>query len=339
MKIYKLKESDLVNIIKRVIAEQETQYNYVCQPVSEKSTNIKDLPEILKIWGSYEKINEELNKRSQLYMSKLGKNSTRAACEISLVQIRPNYKDKNLFVIDGLNNFIYLFDKDSNFVISGEILKGQTKQSEDAAKIAKALVSYKERVKSLGLVWDGYKYVKKDNPKKTYSEEEVFDIILKKAKDENSAFLPAGIYSTSDKLVDKSNYYGGSKNLLPLKTTTGESLTQAIHGYVKTAERTNAMSIAEKLIGDPRNPKLTDEFLNALKDGLNLNLSYGCINVSANFLPYLQKYGPSSYVFNLFETEDNYLVNNTMDYFNKMLTIPQCVSPEKLGAINISTLA
>lgn len=320
MKVIKLKEADLVRIIKRVIKEQETPKQYACQVVSEKSTNIKDLPQLLKIWGSYENINNELNTRSQQYMSKLGENSVRAACEIALIQIRPNYKDKNLFVIDGLNNFIYLFDKDSKFVASGPIIKGSTKQSNDAKEIAKALITYKQIVEKL----------------KTQGKTPSFENFLNYIKTNKIAFFPSGIYQSVGKLVDKPDMFGSKQNLLPLQTLDGSKLTQAIHGYVTNKERTTIMSTAEKLVNSSNNTQLSKEFITAINKDLNMNLSYGCINVTANFLPFLQKYGPNSYVFVLSDTEDNYLAQNGMNYFNNALTSPQCLSPEKLGASPIS---
>ena len=323
MKVIKLKESDLVKLVKRVIKEQQTPAQYTCQVVSEKSTNIKDLPELLKIWGSYEKINQELSSRSQLYMSKLGEQSVRAACEIALIQIRPNYKGKTLFVIDGKNNFIYLFDQNSNFVTSGPIIKGENKQSSDAQQIAKALVSSQQiadalRAKGLPFTTENFYAYTKSN---------------------KIEFIPSGIYYSDKNLIDQPGMFGKTNNLLPLKTLDGSRMIQAIHGYVTSKERTQAMSLAEKLVSNPKNPTLTKEFIDAISTDLNLNLSYGCINVSANFLPYLQKYGPNSYVFVLSDTDDNYLANNTTNYFNNLLTNPNCLSPEKLGAVPASNIA
>jgi hypothetical protein len=323
MKVIKLKESDLVKIVKGVIQEQQTPAQYACQVVSEKSTNIKDLPELLKIWGSYEKINQELNTRSQQYMSKLGQDSVRAACEIALIQIRPNFKNKNLFVLDGINNFIYLFDQNSNFVTSGPIIKGENKQSSDALQISNALVSSQQiadKLKAQGLPFtteNFYAYTEKNNIE----------------------FIPSGIYYSEKSLVDQPGMYGKTNNLLPLKTLDGNKMIQAIHGYVTSKQRTQAMALAEKLVNDPKNPTLTKQFIDAINKDLNLNLSHGCINVTANFLPYLQKYGPSSYVFVLSDSENNYLANNTTNYFNNLLTNPNCLSPEKLGAVPTSNLA
>jgi hypothetical protein len=60
----------------------------------------------------------------------------RTACEISFIKIRPKFNGKSFFVVDTLQNLIYLFDSSGKFVAKSQTLDGEDAQSQDVKKIA-----------------------------------------------------------------------------------------------------------------------------------------------------------------------------------------------------------
>lgn len=311
-----------------------------CQVITPNS-DIKDLQQIVDSWkksypdvDTYSLINRMINRYAESYRSQ--GIPQRTSCELGLIKIRPGYKDKNLFVVDSLNKLIYLYDNLGKFIAKSEIISGKNKQSLDPKTVANALLTWNQSAEKAGFKWVPNKgYVDTTDKNRKYSE----DIIFSNINKQKTRFLPKGIYTTGKSLSDNKSFAGKEDNVLSLFDNDKE-IAQAIHGYYIEQPRTEALKKAEQVLSNPNDPKVGQEFLNLVnKGGVNLSQSYGCINVPNNFLEYLRKYGTNSYVFNIGEDKENYLVNNTENYFNKMMNSQSCPSPQSLGAMTIDNIA
>jgi hypothetical protein len=312
----------------------------MCQVITPKS-DIKDLPQIVDSFKKkypkvevYSLINRIINKYSKNYIA--NGIPQRTACELSLIQIRPGYKDKNVFIIDTLNKLIYLYDSQGKFIAKSEVISGKDEQSSDPKTVAKALLSVDSLVKSAGFKWEkGKGYVDTTGKNRKFDSNLIFSDINK----DKTRFLPKGIYTTGKSLETDKEFAGKEDNLLRL-FDGNKKLIQAIHGYYVEQPRIEAIRKAEQVLSNPNDPKVSQEFLNLVSSGgVNLSQSYGCINLPTKFLPYIKKYGTNSYVFNLGEDKENYLVNNTENYFDKMQNSQSCPSPKSLGAISVNNIA
>jgi hypothetical protein len=282
-------------------------------------------------------MNRQLTRLSSSYQ-KIGI-PQRTACEIAYIQIRPEYMKRYSFILDTskTSKLIYLFDSNGKFIAKSFILSGMNVQSNNAQQIARSLLSWGEQVRNAGFKVVGDQWVDATGKNRKYSPDIIYAIIKKN----KSTFLPKGIY-VGGSMSTENDYVGGKNNLLLMKPAGKNStqMAQAIHGYYIEKPRTVAMNAARKLLNSPTDPNVTNEFLNALKEGkINLSQSYGCINLPPEFITYIQKYGPNSFIFNISEDKTNYLVDNTVNYINKMSTSVGCPSPESLGARSINNIA
>jgi hypothetical protein len=311
-----------------------------CQVITPKS-DIKDLEQIVNSFKKsnpkvdpYLLINRTMNKYADSYKSQ--GIPLRTSCQLALIKIRPDYKDKNSFVVDSLNKLIYLYDTLGKFIAKDEIISGKDKQSLDPKVVAKSLLDWDKQVKGVGFKWVPNKgYVDTTGKNRKFSE----NIIFSETNKSKTRFLPKGIYTTGASLEDDKAFAGKTDNLLRL-FDGNKQILQAIHGYYVEQPRTEVLKKAEQVLSKPNDPKVGQEFLNLVnKGGVDFSQSYGCINVSNRFLPYLRKYGPNSYVFNIGEESENYLVNNTENYFDKMMNSQSCPSPQSLGAMDINSVA
>lgn len=302
----------------------------MCPVLSSSSRDIEDLNKILALWKSFDKINEVINKWAVYYKS--SGITDRVSCQIALNKIRPAYKDKNLIIIDSLQHLIYIFAPDGKFIAKSEMISGKNKQSQSPEVIAQALKTTEETAKDLGFKWDPSqrKFVDTTGKGRKFSNDLIYDMIDKT----KSRFLPKGTYTTSSKIESDPEYAGRVQNLIHLMKGD-KVLNQAIHGYYLEAPRTKALAVADKVISNPNDPKVSKEFLDLISGGkVNLSYSYGCINVPTDFVDEIRKYAANAYVFNIGETGNNYLVDNVENFFEKMTTQPSCPSPRSLGAEN-----
>jgi peptidoglycan hydrolase-like protein with peptidoglycan-binding domain len=259
----------------------------------------------------------------------------RTSCEISFIKLRPEFTKKPFFVVDTRENLIYLFGTDGQFVAKSYTLDGAHGQSQDAKKIAQALMTFEEEMTSIGLSWDSKTRKYKDSKGKTVENytDKFYDNIDKIG----ARFFPKGIYSIHNLSTDK-EYAGGSNNIFNIKTLDGKQISQAIHGFYNEPPRVEALQRLKSKMGksfNPENPNVPQEFIDEVTKYLNTskyNRSYGCINVPADFLEKAKPYAKQKpMVFIIGETENNYLVNNSDDFFNKMGQGEDCVNPAKLG--------
>jgi peptidoglycan hydrolase-like protein with peptidoglycan-binding domain len=305
-----------------------------CPTITPKS-DLKDLTQIVQYWSkaypkveTYGLINRMINRHANNYKAK--GIPERTSCEIALIQVRPGYKDKNGFILDSKNKLLYLFDREGSFIAKTQVITGKNKQSQDPKVIANALMIWSEKAGKLGFKWENGKgYVDTTGKNRKYHHDLVYDASSKN----KTKFLPKGIYTTSTKIKDDKDYAGQKQNLIHLTDGLGREIAQAIHGYYIEQPRTQALNKAKEVLSNPDNPEVGNEFLKLVSGNrVNLSQSYGCINIPENFLGYLREYGQNSYVFNMGEDQENYLVNNTQNYFNKMTSSESCPSPQSLGA-------
>lgn len=260
----------------------------------------------------------------------------RLSCEISFIKLRPEFTKKPFFVVDTRQNLIYLFGGDGQFVAKSYTLDGAHGQSQDAKKIAQALMTFEEEMNSIGLKWDSSARKYKDSKGKTV--ENYTDRFYDNIDKIGARFFPKGIYSINNLSTD-TEYVGGSNNIFNIKTLDGKQISQAIHGFYNEPPRVEALQRLKSKMGksfNPENPNVPQEFIDEVTKYLNstkYNKSYGCINVPVDFLNKAKPYASQKpMVFVIGETEDNYLVNNSNDFFNKMGQGEDCVNPAKLGS-------
>ena len=216
------------------------------------------------------------------------------------------------------------------FIAKDVVITGYNKQSNDTKLIARALLTWDEECNQEGFKYiEGKGYVDTTGKNRRYDPELIYA-----ATDRDKArFLPRGIFNTSSELESDFSYAGQSDNIISLSDLDGKNLSQAIHGYYIEQPRIAALNKAKEVLSKPNDPSVSKEFLDLVASkSINLSQSYGCINVPSEFLPTLRKYMTNSYVFNISEDENNYLVQNAENYFNKTTSSPVCPSPKSLGA-------
>ena len=275
-------------------------------------------------------IDRMINRDAEMFKQTIPAISQQGACEVASVGRRPQYDNKNIFIIDSPNKRIFLFSaKNKNgarSLVAQDIMQdGKNKQRNDSVSIANSFKTYGEVFRKL-----------ENELKRTPTESEVWGVFDK----EKSRFLPAGIYQGTQAYADQKNYAGEGKNVLAIKNWLGKEVGQALHGYYKGDNRVPFMEKALSIVKNPNNPKEIEKFTEEMKNsGLKMDFSYGCINVPPRFVKYLSQYGPNSFIFNIAEDNKNYLAQNTENYFEKMQNSESCPSPKSLGAVDVSSIA
>lgn len=341
-----------INAIKTIIYNEKPSSSKPTSPTQNKPVQPKPAPkfcptinanskQIYDINGIYNYYVKQLNKtgnsvwtyvNNEIEKKALNYNKTikddRISCQIALNCVRPLVRNFNLIVVDTLQQLIYLFGPQGNFIAKDAIISGKNKQSTDPKTIANALVSYNEAVIKSGFKWvDGKGYVDQTGKNRKWDVEYVYDWVDKS----KTRFVPSGVYGLGKKISD-AEYAGGTDNVRGLMKGNKE-LFAAIHGYYIEDKRTNAIQKARNYIGNVTNPEAKKQFQDVISTGnLNLDMSYGCINLSVPFLNILKKYWDSAKVFVVSESSTNYLVNNPVEYFDKNMNSQSCPSPQALGA-------
>ena len=319
------------------IQTDQAPLKQICPKITNTS-NLERFDTKNKTQSQLNDINATINRYSVEYTNQ--GIPTRISCQAALNKIRPGFKDKNLIIVDSREHLIYIYDKNNKFIAKDVVITGAHSQSQESQKIASAFVTIEEWITKQGYTQikpiDVFKYKgaligdwvdsKGNLMNKQKMEDLGYDMLTKMG----TRFLPKGIYGTTDTKTD-SHYTGGENNIVHIKKGD-KIISQAIHGYFKEESRTVALNAAKKLLSDPTNPSVSKEFLKAanLKQ-INLSHSYGCINVPERMVPYLEKYIADSYVFNIGEDQNNYLVQNSETFFKKMEE-PFCPSPQSFGA-------
>jgi peptidoglycan hydrolase-like protein with peptidoglycan-binding domain len=274
-------------------------------------------------------IDRMINRDAQAFKQTVRGISQQGACQVASISRRPQYDNKSVFIIDSPNKRIFLFSaKDKNqgrtLIAQDILIDGKQKQRNDVVSVAKSFQTYGEKWKEL-----------KKELKREPTEDEVWAAIDK----DGTRFLPAGIYQGGEtKTYPK--YTGGQNNLLIIRNWMGKEVGQALHGYYAGDSRAPFMEKALSIVKNPNDPKQIENFANEMRNkGLKMDFSFGCINLPPRFVKYLQQYGPGSFIFNIAEDNNNYLVQNTENYFDKMQNSESCPSPKSLGAVDINSMA
>ena len=306
-----------------------------CPTINGASTQIYDIQAIYNYYvkklnktgnSVWTYINQQINEKALNYNKSI--KDDRISCQIALNCVRPLNRNFNLIVVDTLQQLIYLFDPNGNFIAKDAIISGKNKQSTDPKTIATALLTWEEAAQKNGFKWvSGKGYVDQTGKNRKYDHEIIYDWVDKT----KTRFTPPGVYGLGNKQSDN-EYAGGTDNLISLMKGNKE-LTQAIHGYYIEQPRIQALKAARNYLGDITNPEAKKQFQDAVSSGkLNLDMSYGCINLSVPFLNILKKYWDSAKVFVVSESSTNYMVNNPVNYFDKNMNSQSCPSPQALGA-------
>ena len=246
-------------------------------------------------------IDDKIKKSSELYL-KMGI-PERISYQMGYNLIRKDYKGKNSIILDTKLKLLYVFDKNGKFIAKTPIISGMDTQSNEPEKIKVSLMSWDEMTKYIGFKWNDYAgYIDVNGKNREYSDDLVYNEISRT----KTRFLPKGIYTTSTKMTDESSYFGKTKNQLMLFHEEKE-LSHAIHSYYPSQIRKNVFKKLETFITKPTNPKISNEYYTIIKN-INMNLSYGCFNVPPEFLPILRKFCIDSFVFNLGEEDNDYLL-------------------------------
>ena len=309
------------------LKEENVQNVQACPVVSQNSTNIKDLQEIIANVTQkfpkdepYSKLNSIINTEKNNFTSQ--GIPQRIACEISLQLQRTSFAGKNIIIIDTNKGqqLMYIFDSNKKFVARDFVISGKDAQSKNEDIIKKSLTNYVTTMAQ--------------NPQlKTDNQ---FFAYLEKNK---SRFLPSGIYVSVAKGFDPGeagNTEGANQIFMsPNKDNAGanDALNQALHGFMKSdSVRGIMMNKATSALNSPTNPSVPKEFYDLLnRTDFKSKLSNGCINVPERMVQYLVQYGQNSVILNLSEDEGNYLVSNGKNFLQKSGG-ESCPSPQSLGA-------
>ena len=248
--------------------------------------------------------------------------------------------DSPFFIYDPKENLIFLFENADKFVAKTQVVDGADMQRE--IKNAKAM-TVDDWCKASGLEISPYHCT--DPSTKTQKSP-----IYKVLENLKERFLPKGIYKISS-LGRNEGYTGAGKNVWNLTDVkTGKEQTAAIHGIPNLEQRLTASSDLEALINsDIKSGKVPQQYLNAAKLIASANQSYGCVGVPAKFVesPEVKSilesgdkwYKKSVRVFVMGDTGKDYLVQNSVEFFDKLSGKGEsCVSPQSLAS-KMSTMA
>ena len=263
-------------------------------------TNSSDINVIFK------KINEDINTNSLQY--KTAGIPDRISCQMAFVKLRPQFLDKKTIVTDSINQLIYLFDENSNFLAKDPLISGRNKQNKDLKFIAD--MTFEEKKEYLT-----------NKFKKVPTNDQIMDL---------ASFLNPGVYQAGTSVTDKS-YAGSGTNINYLtKVSDGKLVGPAIHGVKPTSQRLLALKNATTQIGsNSETPKVSGKYLQNV-NSYKLELSSGCLNLNKEFIDKYSLTIENSFLFNISEDKENYYVNN----FNPLITDPtKCYSPKSLGAV------
>ena len=231
-------------------------------------------------------------------------------------------KSKSFFIFDSKYNLLYLFSPTYQLIAYTSVVDGADPQKEK-----NEIYTTADWCKASGL---------KSTPHlctdETGSYKSPYYATLLKLRER---FLAKGIYSI-DKIFRKSGYSGKGTNVYGFKDEKGASSPAAIHGIPNIKERLVASDeLQKKLKSEISNGKVPQEYLNDIKLISNANQSFGCIGVPAEFVDNPKvvnavKIGTQLFVIG--ENDNNYLVQNSNEFFDKLGSDGQsCVNPTSLA--------
>ena len=292
-----------------------------CTTFNEKSKNlVYDYDQIINAYSAitkssdinviFTKINEDINKNATQY--KTAGIPDRTACQISFVKIRPQFAGKKIIVTDSLNQLIYLFDENSNFVAKDPLITGRSSQVSSQKEIA-------------DMTYDEKKEYLKNTLKREPTNDEVMNL---------ASFLNPGAYKTGSAVTEPS-YAGSGKNISYLSKVSDDKLVgPAIHGVKPTKNRLMALLSAKSKVGtSSEQPNVKNDYMKDY-DKSSLELSSGCLNLSKDFIDKYALTIENSFLFNISEDQENYYVKN----FTPLMDDTKCHSPQSVGGINADNI-
>jgi len=248
--------------------------------------------------GDLNKAKEDLNRIANEFKTNVPEE--RIACQAALNKIRPDFKGRNLIILDQVKNTAYIFDKDNNYISSTWIISGRDTPNKENKE-------WEEFVK---LDYDGRVQYLKDN-KRITSDSEARNLAIKQP---GASYLSPAIYSGHEGETHKGYEGDEGKNLFRLFDLLGIQQTQAVHGTAGYSNRKTAQSDASKYeTGDL-------EF-----DSSKLNLSSGCINIPGEFIEKNREYLSNAFYFAIGFDENTYLVKS------ENVEGDNCVMPETIA--------
>ena len=257
--------------------------------------------------------------------------------------------DKPFFIYDPKDNLLYFFNKSEGFftppmlVDYTSVVDGADVQQQDAepftyqdwCKVSglditpKLCTDTKAKTFEACMSRGKNKDPQFDSKTKTCSYGASYGSLIKIAK----RFLPKGIYSVSHLGRDE-GYVGSGKNKFSLKSSDGAAAA-AIHGIPNLGPRLTASKDLELLLKkDISSGKVPQEYLEATKQIAKANQSFGCIGVPAKFIenPKVQKLAKGARVFVMGQSNQDFLVQNSSEFFDKLHGDgQQCVDPIMLA--------
>ena len=243
------------------------------------------------------------------------RNADRINKELFYINQREEYKNKPFFIVDPLWNLVLAFNEKHRLIDYSQSVAGADKQLDK-------VLTFKDWCDASELKYDPYKMacVDKEVTSKKDSENTQritprYDVLEKLSLRSQKE----GIYQV--KTTSYTSGYQGKKdvyNTFGLQTQDGVRVPTAIHGLVKGEDRIVADQELSKFLQKEKSfgniPKQyidMDEKLTSKYD-----LSYGCFNVSAEFInnkEVLRIARQKAFVFIMSERKENYLVRVTPD--------------------------
>ena len=190
-----INESEKNRILGLYSLNEETTQTQACPVISQSSTNIKDLQEIIANITQkfpkedpYTKLNSLIN-TDQVNFTAQGI-PQRISCEISLQLQRTNFAGKNVIIIDTNKNqqLMYIFDSNKKFVAKDYIISGQDVQSKNEELIGKILEGVWKTLDKMNWKTDEEtgKLVNTKNPNLSWNPNYLYQYVEK----EKMRFLP-----------------------------------------------------------------------------------------------------------------------------------------------------
>lgn len=358
-KIIRLTESELVNLVKKVLSEQpitapgvdiiqgigNDPYEYKKESgyyfTRKKGTNKWILTRgnvsnaiATKIFKdkSLSNDNKKIKNKNKSKVQKQSYTySPRIDAELEYIKDRLPWWKKLLgvgaknpfFIYDPKYNLLFLFNSDFSLIKSTSVVDGK-----DAQKDVQPFHA-EDWCKASNLDIQPYICTNKGSKQKQFPSYASLNNIAVK-------FIPKGIY-TINALAKNSGYSGKGKNVYSLKDASGKQMSAAIHGIPKMEKRLIASKNLESLLqSEKNNNRVPQEYMDAVDTIISsANMSYGCIGIPASFVEdpnviNAVKVGVPVYVMG--ENNKGYLVQNSSEYFDELNGDGEsCVNPIMLA--------
>lgn len=240
---------------------------------------------------------------------------------------------KPFFIYDPKFNLLYLFDEKYQYVAHTSVVDGADVQKD---KSESKVFHYADWCKISGLKANPYLCT---NPETNKKQAPNYAILASY----KTRFLPKGIYTISS-LKREPGYTGKGLNQWNLVHDESKDMANALHGIPdlknpsgKGPGRLQASAeLEEKLKNDLNSQQVPPEYFEAIQTIANANQSSGCVGIPAKFIEnpkVVQKVQVGCAVFVISETEKDYLVQNSDDFFEKLdADGKNCQNPESLAS-------